>query len=245
MFVSASALAQNYDVDGDGDYDTDDWEAMQPPAPDQYDSQYAGETQPVEIPSQAQFEQQLSPYGAWYEEPGVGRVWQPAPAVVGNDFVPYTSGGSWAYTAAGWQFASTYRFPSYPYHYGRWYRSPRFGWVWQAGYQWAPHWVDWRCNSAGNVAWAPMAPRGYAVTWGVGAPSWSYAYGRYHRPNVQSFSWGRYNGGGWGRPSHFRRQNYNYNYTYQYNRGGNRGGGSRYHSANPVGGGGGQRRRQR
>src|SRR5262245_34966341 len=102
--VAGAAHAQNYDVDGDGDYDADDWEALQPPLPDQTPdsnwSQWPGEQAPAQAPTQSQFEQQLSPYGAWYDEPGVGRVWQPAPTEVGADFSPYTSGGQWVATSA-------------------------------------------------------------------------------------------------------------------------------------------------
>src|SRR5262245_3095962 len=105
---AASAQQYTYDADGHGDIDSDDWEAMQPPAPGDDDSewaQYPGEQAPAQAPTQQQFEQQLSPYGTWYEEPGVGRVWQPAPSEVGADFTPYTTGGQWQYTSAGWQFA--------------------------------------------------------------------------------------------------------------------------------------------
>ncbi|MBK7857137.1 MAG: hypothetical protein IPJ65_00680 [Archangiaceae bacterium] len=203
LFAGAAYAQQpesdyQYDADGDGDVDADDWQATQPPAPQpQSDSDFApypGEQAPTAAPTPQQFDAQLSPYGAWYDEPGVGRVWQPSPAVVGADFVPYTTGGNWMYTTAGWQFVSTYRFGSAPFHYGRWHRSPRFGWVWLPQYQWAPAWVDWRVNSAGNVAWAPLGPFG-GVSFTFGAPYWSYAYGRYHRPHMSSFTWGRY--GGW------------------------------------------------
>src|SRR4051812_18310209 len=104
LMLAGAAHAQqqqySYDADGDGDIDSDDWEATQPPAPGDPNEleQYPGEQAPAQAPTQQQFEQQLSPYGAWYDEPGVGRVWQPAPSEVGADFAPYSTGGSWVYT---------------------------------------------------------------------------------------------------------------------------------------------------
>ncbi len=203
--VLAAPLASaqtGYDLDYDGDVDADDWFPSPPPLPTSEDTgwaAYPGEQPPPVAPTQTQLEQQVAAYGTFVEEPGVGRVWQPAQAVVGADFVPYTTGGQWVATTAGWQFASTYRFGSTPFHYGRWYQSPRYGWVWWPQTQWAPAWVDWRCNTAGNVAWAPVAPPGVSVGFRVGNPGWSYAYGRYSRPSMKSFSWGRYGGwnGGW------------------------------------------------
>ncbi|MBL8950871.1 MAG: hypothetical protein JNK82_08850 [Myxococcaceae bacterium] len=264
LLLSAGAFAQDSDLDGDGDIDADDWQAVAPPLPEDDGSsdwaQWPAEQAPAQAPTQAQFEAQLSPYGAWYEEPGVGRVWQPAPAVVGGDFVPYTTGGQWVATTGGWQFATTYGFGSMPYHYGRWHRSPRYGWVWWPHTQWAPAWVDWRYNSMGNVAWAPLAPPGFSVRFSTGAPAWSFAYGRYRRPYVQSFSWGRY--GGWhrgyvGRNSGGYRGYGGYRGGYDgyrgyggyrggggYGGGYRRGGGGGYHHAQPAnpgrGGGGGR-----
>ena len=34
----------------------------------------------------------LSNYGTWSDDPSYGRVWQPSPDVVGQDFTPYASG---------------------------------------------------------------------------------------------------------------------------------------------------------
>ena len=138
----------------------------------------------------------------------------------------------------------------------RWHRSPRYGWVWWPQYQWAPAWVDWRCNSAGNVSWAPMAPPGFAVSFASSSPHWSFAYGRHHRPHMSSFSWGRYGGwnGGWNRG--WRHGGYGYggggyrggghHHGGGHYRGGGWGGGG-YHRAAPVygGGGGGNRHRGR
>jgi len=239
--LAGAAHAQSYDMDADGDIDADDWQVSPPPLPEDTSqwAQWPGEQPPAQAPTQAQFEAQLSPYGAWYEEPGVGRVWQPATAEVGVDFVPYTTGGQWVATTGGWQFATTYRFGSAPFHYGRWHRSPRYGWVWWPHNQWSNAWVDWRYNRAGNVAWAPVAPGGYSFRFSTGAPGWSFAYGRHHRPHMQSFSWGRY--GGWHRGGGYRGGGY---------RGGGNGygyrrGGGYYRAPPPSYWGGGSRRQHR
>ena len=76
------------------------------------------------------FEPALSPYGEWVYAENVGRVWRPAVNVVGEDFEPYQSGGHWVYSDEGWMFESDYDWGWAPFHYGRWYREPRFGWVW-------------------------------------------------------------------------------------------------------------------
>ncbi len=43
------------------------------------------------------------------------------------------------------------------YHYGRWVRLRRVGWVWVPGDEWAPAWVSWR-TSKDYVGWAPLPP---------------------------------------------------------------------------------------
>ncbi|MFE8596314.1 DUF6600 domain-containing protein [Archangium violaceum] len=104
----------------------------------------------------------LAPYGQWVEVPGVGRAWQPSPAEVGAEFVPYATGGQWVYSDVGWTFVTGWRWGWAPFHYGRWFLSPSFGWVWVPGQQWAPAWVDWRWGG-GYVGWAPLPPAGFAV----------------------------------------------------------------------------------
>lgn len=110
------------------------------------------------------FYEPLSAHGAWIDDPQYGRVWQPNEEVVGEDFVPYASGGSWVESDDGYAFESQYDtdWGWATYHYGRWYQNDEYGWVWVPGNEWAPSWVEWRYGG-GYVGWVPMAPPNYVV----------------------------------------------------------------------------------
>src|SRR5262249_23935328 len=69
---------------------------------------------------------------------------------------PYTV-GRWAWSDYGWTWVSDEPFGWAAYHYGRWTRAPRYGWVWIPGDVWAPAWVAWR-QGPGMVGWAPLPP---------------------------------------------------------------------------------------
>src|SRR5512133_2574746 len=67
--------------------------AYPPPYEDRgYSSGYGGS------PQDESFYDVLSPYGEWVDVSPFGPVWRPYDAVVGVDFVPYTTGGYWVYT---------------------------------------------------------------------------------------------------------------------------------------------------
>lgn len=106
------------------------------------------------------FIDQLAPYGQWFSLPNVGLVWQPSPSVVGADFIPYATGGQWVYSDEGWTFETQWDWGWAPFHYGRWFLSDEYGWVWVPGTDWAPAWVDWRAGD-GYIGWAPLPPPGY------------------------------------------------------------------------------------
>jgi len=108
-----------------------------------------------------QFETTLAPYGEWVDDPSFGRVWEPSVAVVGADFSPYGSGGSWTLTEYGWTWVSVWDWGWAPFHYGRWVVRPH-GWCWVPGTIWGPGWVSWR-SGRGYVGWAPLRPRGVRV----------------------------------------------------------------------------------
>jgi hypothetical protein len=85
----------------------------------------------------------LDANGNWYDVPGRGEVWQPdvaaAPADDGSgddaaqsSFDPY-SYGSWAYTPAGYLWASGYGWGWLPYRCGQWNYWDGFGWAWSPG----------------------------------------------------------------------------------------------------------------
>ncbi|AGC46817.1 hypothetical protein MYSTI_05540 [Myxococcus stipitatus DSM 14675] len=108
------------------------------------------------------FRDVLSPYGTWTQLPEAGWVWQPSASVVGDGFVPYSTGGQWAMSDWGWTFQTDWAWGWAPFHYGRWFLQPSVGWVWWPDDEWAPSWVDWRWGD-GFVGWVPFAPPGVDV----------------------------------------------------------------------------------
>jgi hypothetical protein len=113
----------------------------------------------------------LSPYGDWVTTSAWGVAWRPWPSVVGADFVPYVTGGRWVSTGYGWMFVTRWDWGWAPFHYGRWYLDPMWGWLWLPGNAWAPAWVEWRYGG-GYVGWAPLGPAGWSV--GYGGPAWCF-----------------------------------------------------------------------
>jgi uncharacterized membrane protein YgcG len=100
--------------------------------------------------------------------------------VVGVDFTPYESGGSWAYTDAGWAFACDYPWGWLPFHYGRWAWFHGY-WGWVPGHRWGPAWVEWR-HGGGVVGWRPLRPgRGSGHRWhGGDAPFRDHRHAEQH-----------------------------------------------------------------
>jgi len=148
-----AAIAQSY-------ADSDDYA-------DHYDDSISGEP----VASVEVFYDQLSPYGAWVDEPGLRRrVFIPEQA----QFVPYTD-GHWQYTSVGFVWISAQPFDWATSHYGRWvYSRPYSRWAWLPDTQWGPSWVEWR-ESGDDFGWAPLAPQ-IAIDIGYAAPpeSWHY-----------------------------------------------------------------------
>jgi hypothetical protein len=103
----------------------------------------------------------LDPYGDWIEIERYGFAFRPKLA---RDlrWRPYTDGG-WIYTDYGWTWRSDEPFGWATYHYGRWTRVPRLGWVWIPGTEWGPAWVSWR-RSDDYVGWAALPPDAWSAT---------------------------------------------------------------------------------
>src|SRR5690606_36349193 len=118
---AAGALAQPYDpygpVDDHGPVDpygpVDDYGPVDPYDP-AYDEPYAepyhedlhvddSYIEPASAGSVSLdlFRQELSPHGQWVQTPEYGLVWIPSSSVVGHDFVPYASGGTWRHSDVG------------------------------------------------------------------------------------------------------------------------------------------------
>ena len=80
----------------------------------------------------------LQGYGSWEEDEDYGRVWRPDVTIVGADFTPYDTCGSWGYSEYGWTFNCDYGWGWLPFHYGRWgWIGSSWGWV--PGHQWGGH----------------------------------------------------------------------------------------------------------
>jgi hypothetical protein len=118
------------------------------------------------------FRDTLSPYGSWVNVDG-REVWQPSADVVGSDFQPYATGGTWVNSDYGWTFNTGWSWGWAPFHYGRWFWSDGYGWCWWPNRQWAPAWVDWRYGG-GYVGWAPLAPAGFRVVVSPYHPYWTF-----------------------------------------------------------------------
>jgi hypothetical protein len=108
----------------------------------------------VEIRTENDFYEPLSPYGRWEVVGSYGRCW--IPGGVDTHWRPY-SNGYWRRTDDGWYWVSDEPWGWATYHYGRWDHSPRHGWYWVPHTQWAPAWVSWRQGN-GYVGWAPLSP---------------------------------------------------------------------------------------
>lgn len=107
--------------------------------------------------SDGEIDSTLGNYGEWVEDPDYGRVWRPYATVVGVDFTPYETCGSWAWTDWGYSYNCDWDWGWLPFHYGRWGMMDGGYWGWVPGHEWGPGWVDWR-HGGGYVGWRPSAP---------------------------------------------------------------------------------------
>lgn len=83
-------------------------------------------------------------------------IWKPN---VESSWKPYLN-GKWEYTDRGWLWVSYDKWGNQTYNYGRWWNSPKYGWVWLPGYTWAPAWVRWKVANDGNhLGWVALSPK--------------------------------------------------------------------------------------
>ena len=106
------------------------------------------------------FYDQLDPFGNWLEVEGYGYVFHPTVARDRN-WRPYMD-GTWLRSDQGWIWKSNEPFGWATYHYGRWSRLNKSGWVWVPGSEWAPAWVAWRSNEE-YIGWAPLPPEAHSA----------------------------------------------------------------------------------
>jgi len=138
----------------------------------------ANGTQPV---TYNYFYNTLSPYGNWVQADDYGWCWQPTVSVVDTSWQPYCDNGRWVYTDSGWYWNSYYSWGWAPFHYGRWQRHQRHGWVWMPGTTWGPAWVTWRYSN-GYCGWAPLPPAcgyvsGLGLTYHGSRVSFGFGFG--------------------------------------------------------------------
>lgn len=133
-------------------YDDDNSVPASQPADQQ---NYDDDNSDAGAPTYQTFYDQLTPYGNWINYPGYGYCW--VPNNVDPDFAPYTTNGSWVYTDMGWTWVSDFAWGWGPFHYGRWFEDPTYGWMWVPGYDWAPAWVVWG-DYGGYYGWACLGP---------------------------------------------------------------------------------------
>jgi hypothetical protein len=112
---------------------------------------------PAPTPDSSFFYNDLAPYGAWVQAPDYGLAWQPTVATIDADWCPYLDHGQWLDSESGWYWQSDYTWGWAAFHYGRWIREPRLGWVWVPDNLWAPAWVAWR-STGSYYGWAPLPP---------------------------------------------------------------------------------------
>ena len=123
------------------------------PAPETVTTEVAPEPDVVSVDY---FQTTLQPYGTWVDVEGYGRCWRPTVVVYNSGWQPYCDRGHWVYSDCGWYWVSDYSWGA-TFHYGRWFRHARFGWVWWPDTVWAPSWVTWR-YADDYCGWAPLPP---------------------------------------------------------------------------------------
>lgn len=150
-----------------------DQQPDQPMDPAAYGDPPPDDAEATQDVTDVQIDATLEGYGQWEDDPDAGQVWRPDATLVGADFTPYDSGGSWVYTDDyGWAFNCDYGWGWLPFHYGRWGWF-RDHWGWVRGHQWGAAWVDWR-HGGGVVGWRPMPPTIGGRTWTVPESHWHF-----------------------------------------------------------------------
>lgn len=139
------------------------------------------------------FHEALDPLGDWLEVEKYGYCWLPRESK-DPGWRPYLD-GNWAWTDYGWTWTSNEPFGWATYHYGRWTRVRRLGWVWVPGSEWAPAWVAWR-RSDRYIGWAPLPPEAYSASGFTAAVDSYYDIGpaTYTFVDVESFGESTYVG---------------------------------------------------
>ncbi len=121
------------------------------------DPGYGTDVDVMSTVTDAEIDQTLQPYGQWVEDVEYGRVWRPDPTVVGVNFTPYETNGSWVSTDHGWSFDCGWDWAWLAFHFGNWMMFDGH-WGWVPDHHWSVANVEWR-SGGGYVGWRPTGPR--------------------------------------------------------------------------------------
>ncbi len=72
----------------------------------------------------------LGGQGQWLVAAGAAPAWQPSPALVGYDFVPFQTGGEWVDRDGAQVFASQWSWGDLVFSEGNWIFDAELGWLW-------------------------------------------------------------------------------------------------------------------
>jgi hypothetical protein len=105
----------------------------------------------------AMFYDDLAQYGTWIDYGNYGPCWYPTR--VGPNWRPYVD-GRWVPTSGGWTFETAEPWGWATYHYGNWFPTTEYGWLWSPGSTWYPSTAAWRTSDY-YMGWAPIPPPNY------------------------------------------------------------------------------------
>ena len=111
----------------------------------------------ADVEDASMFYEELTKFGAWYEDPDYGPAWYPtqdgSKAIEAN-FRPYVD-GRWNPTEQGFVFETEEPWGWATYHYGNWALNKEGRWVWVPGRTWYPNTVSFKTSDE-YVGWAPV-----------------------------------------------------------------------------------------
>jgi hypothetical protein len=100
---------------------------------------------------------ELRRHGEWILVAPYGKLWHPNATEVGQNFVPYLSGGHWELTPKGWAFEGSWPWSEVVFRHGRWLWNQDYDWLWAFDEKEGLSYVDWRVGSEW-IGWSPQAP---------------------------------------------------------------------------------------
>src|SRR3954469_19567731 len=75
---------------------------------------------PPPPPPARDLREELRRHGEWILVQPYGKLWHPNATEVGQNFVPYLSGGHWEKQSRGWSFEAKWEWSEVVFRHGRW-----------------------------------------------------------------------------------------------------------------------------